>query len=39
MKPKQRYGAPYLLGHRADLHAALLSRVPAGRIALDKRLD
>ncbi len=35
---EQRYGAPYLLGHRADLHAALLARVPAERIALDKRL-
>jgi len=35
---EQRYGAPYLLGHRADLHAALLSRVPPERIMLDKRL-
>ena len=35
---EQRHGAPYLLGHRADLHAALLSRVPAARIARDKRL-
>jgi len=35
---EQRHGAPYLLGHRGDLHAALLSRVPAGVIALDKRL-
>ena len=33
-----RHGAPYLLGHRADLHAALLSRVPEKQIALDKRL-
>jgi salicylate hydroxylase/6-hydroxynicotinate 3-monooxygenase len=33
-----RHGAPYLLGHRADLHAALLSRVPAAAIALDKCL-
>ena len=33
-----RYRAPYLLGHRADLHAALHSRVPEGRIALDKKL-
>jgi 6-hydroxynicotinate 3-monooxygenase len=33
-----RYGAPYLLGHRADLHAALKSRVPDECIALDKRL-
>jgi 6-hydroxynicotinate 3-monooxygenase len=35
---EQRYGAPYLLGHRADLHAALLSRVPTAAIVLDKRL-
>jgi 6-hydroxynicotinate 3-monooxygenase len=35
---EQRYGAPYLLGHRADLHAALLSRVPDAAIVLDKRL-
>ena len=33
-----RYGAPYLLGHRGDLHAALLSRVPTERILRDKRL-
>jgi 6-hydroxynicotinate 3-monooxygenase len=33
-----RYGAPYLLGHRADLHAALLLRVPPERIVLDRRL-
>ena len=33
-----RHGAPYLLGHRADLHAALLSRVPPERIVRDKRL-
>jgi len=35
---EQRHGAPYLLGHRGDLHAALLSRVPSGAIVLDKRL-
>jgi 6-hydroxynicotinate 3-monooxygenase len=35
---EQRHGAPYLLGHRADLHAALLSRVPPASIVLDKRL-
>jgi 6-hydroxynicotinate 3-monooxygenase len=33
-----RYGAPYLLMHRGDLHAALFSAVPAGIIALDKKL-
>lgn len=35
---EQRHGAPYLLGHRGDLHAALLSRVPSAVIALDRRL-
>jgi 6-hydroxynicotinate 3-monooxygenase len=35
---EERHGAPYLLGHRGDLHAALLSRVPSEAIALDKRL-
>lgn len=35
---EQRHGAPYLLGHRGDLHAALLSRVPDQVIALDRRL-
>ena len=33
-----KYGAPYLLMHRGDLHEALLSRVPAERVALDKKL-
>ena len=33
-----KYGAPYLLMHRGDLHEALASRVPADRIALDKKL-
>src|SRR5882672_3053255 len=33
-----KYGAPYLLMHRGDLHAALASRVPAERIALAKTL-
>ena len=28
---EERYGAPYLLGHRGDLHAALASAVPARR--------
>ena len=33
-----KYGAPYLLMHRGDLHEALVSPVPAERIALDKKL-
>ena len=33
-----KYGAPYLLMHRGDLHESLASRVPAERIALDKKL-
>jgi salicylate hydroxylase/6-hydroxynicotinate 3-monooxygenase len=33
-----RYGAPYLLMHRGDLHAALHSAVPAERIIFGKRL-
>lgn len=33
-----KYGAPYLLMHRGDLHEALVSRVPAAQIALDKKL-
>jgi 6-hydroxynicotinate 3-monooxygenase len=33
-----RYGAPYLLMHRGDLHEALLSTVPAGVIAFGKTL-
>jgi len=33
-----RYGAPYMLMHRGDLHAALVSRVPAERIMLGKKL-
>jgi 6-hydroxynicotinate 3-monooxygenase len=33
-----RYGAPYLLMHRADLHDALLSIVPTDRIHLNTRL-
>src|ERR1700690_4255152 len=31
---EERYGAPYLLGHRGDLHAALVSAVPAAAIQL-----
>ena len=33
-----KYGAPYLLMHRGDLHEVLASRVPNDRIALDKKL-
>jgi salicylate hydroxylase/6-hydroxynicotinate 3-monooxygenase len=33
-----KYGAPYLLMHRGDLHEALVSRVPSDKIALDKKL-
>jgi 6-hydroxynicotinate 3-monooxygenase len=33
-----RYGAPYLLLHRGDLHTALNSAVPLDLIAFDKRL-
>jgi 6-hydroxynicotinate 3-monooxygenase len=33
-----RYGAPYLLGHRGDLHSALLSAVPEQAIHLDHRM-
>jgi 6-hydroxynicotinate 3-monooxygenase len=33
-----KYGAPYLLAHRGDLHAALASAVPAETIRLDHRL-
>jgi 6-hydroxynicotinate 3-monooxygenase len=35
---EQRYGAPYLLGHRGDLHSALASVVPAELIHLDHRV-
>ncbi len=35
---EERYGAPYLLGHRGDLHAALASAVPADIINLAHRL-
>jgi 6-hydroxynicotinate 3-monooxygenase len=31
---EQKYGAPYLLAHRGDLHAALASAVPPDRIRL-----
>jgi salicylate hydroxylase/6-hydroxynicotinate 3-monooxygenase len=33
-----KYGAPYLLMHRGDLHEALASAVPRDLISLDKRL-
>ena len=35
---EQRYGAPYLLMHRGDLHAALFSAVPPELIAYEKKL-
>jgi len=35
---EQAYGAPYLLAHRGDLHAALASAVPADVVKLDHRL-
>src|SRR6202051_2231953 len=36
--PESLYGAPYLCVHRADLHAALASAVPADTIHLGKKL-
>jgi 6-hydroxynicotinate 3-monooxygenase len=35
---EKKYGAPYLLLHRGDLHNALLSAVPADRVTLGKKL-
>ena len=35
---EEKYGAPYLLAHRGDLHEALASIVPAEAIRLDHRL-
>ena len=35
---EQRYGAPYLLAHRGDLHAALASAVPHAVLRLDHQL-
>ena len=35
---EDKYGAPYLLAHRGDLHAALASIVPAGLVPLDHKL-
>src|ERR1700733_1061722 len=36
--PESLFGAPYLYMHRADLHDALLSQVPAEIIHLGKKL-
>ena len=36
--PAERYGAPYLCMHRAELHAALASTVPPDRVHLGKKL-
>jgi 6-hydroxynicotinate 3-monooxygenase len=35
---EERYGAPYLLAHRGDLHAALASVVPDSVVRLDHQL-
>ncbi len=35
---EQAYGAPYLLAHRGDLHAALASAVPPDLVRLNHRL-
>src|ERR1039458_3361122 len=35
---EQKYGAPYILLHRGDLHTALASRVPNELISLGKKL-
>src|SRR5258708_23536889 len=35
---ERKFGAPYLLAHRGDLHAALASAVPEERISLGHRL-
>jgi len=35
---EQKFGAPYLLAHRGDLHAALASIVPAGCVRLGHKL-
>jgi 6-hydroxynicotinate 3-monooxygenase len=34
-----KYGAPYLLAHRGDLHAALVGAVPPEHVKLDHRLS
>src|SRR6201987_5183724 len=35
---ERKFGAPYLLAHRGDLHAALASAVPEERVKLSHRL-
>lgn len=35
---EQKFGAPYLLAHRGDLHAALASAVPAECVRLNRKL-
>jgi 6-hydroxynicotinate 3-monooxygenase len=37
-RAEERYGAPYLLGHRGDLHAALASAVDPETINLGRKL-
>jgi salicylate hydroxylase/6-hydroxynicotinate 3-monooxygenase len=36
--PEERFGAPYLCLHRAELHRSLAEQVPVGRVHLGKRL-
>ncbi len=36
---EEKYGAPYLLAHRGDLHAALASAVPEDIVHLDHQLS
>lgn len=35
---EQKFGAPYLLAHRGDLHAALASAVPDECVRLNHKL-
>src|SRR3954471_24347789 len=35
---EQKFGAPYLLAHRGDLHAALASAVPDQHVRLNQKL-
>src|SRR6202012_4774785 len=35
---EEKYGAPYLLGHRGDLHSALASAVPSDIVNLNHKL-
>jgi len=37
-RSEERYGAPLLLMHRADLHAALAEMLPAGIVQFNKKL-